>query len=226
MHVGDSSVSLGFFKLLGGAISVPPYPLPEAVQQRSQLSFCPQHVVFSGACATCVRAASRQRGPTPPFRFYPSLDLDMKAKRQVQNLASRKADSVVRIEGGSWNVGVIVSIPDSSSKSSVELKGRVVSILVDKKQDCWLEVEFLYAFKEVQARGLDIPVEQERRRELFRPSFLSVGPIAVQSGRWVRIAWVQNIINLRLCESEDEMLNRLNDSTESRVNTFFVRNYM
>ena len=232
MHVSNSSASLGYFKPFGTAISVPPNRLPAEVILKSHLSFCPEHFVFSNACTVCVKKAQTRSGPVPPFRFFDGVDLDMKKKRQVvDNTSARKADGVVRLECGSWTIGLVVTIPiasnpkagdDDSKKVPVDMKCRIVSVLLDRNEDCWLEVEFLYAHKEVLARGWIPPEEHEQRRELFRPSSIQ-GATGV--GRWIQIARVQNVFGLRLCNSVEDMHSYLEDPTESKVTSFFVRNW-
>ena len=233
MHVSNSCASLGYFKPIGTPISVPPNPLPEGVLQ-SYLSFCPQHFVFSNACTVCVKKAHKRKGPVPPFRFFDGVELDMKVKRQVvDNISARKADSIVKLECGSWMVGLVVTIPvasnpkagaggDDSKKVFVDMKCRIVSALLDRNEDCWLEVEFLYTHKEVLARGWTPPGEHEQRRELFRPTSIQ-GATGV--GKWIQIDRVQNVFGLRLCNSVEDMHSYLDDPTESKVTSFFVRNW-
>lgn len=233
MHVSNSCLTLGYFKTLGTAISVPPNSLPAGVLLKSHLSFCPEHFVFSSTCTVCVKKAQKRTGPVPPFRFFDGVDLDMKMKRQVvENLSARKADAVVRLECGSWQVGLVVSIPVASNpsvgddknsrKASVDTKCRIVSALLDRNDDGWLEVEFLYTHKEVAARGFTPPEEHEQRRELFRSTSIQG---ANDFGRWVQIARVQNVFGLSLCNSVADMHSYLDDPTESKVTSFFVRNW-
>jgi len=217
MKVGDSSTTLGYFKVLGDAVSVPPNPLPDAVQllrANTLLSFCPQHAVTATSCAVCVKAkeqAQRMKTARPPFRmFAEGVELDMKARRTMQNLSVRKTDSVVRLSGvGSGrNVGVVVSVKmddnnmsESSSSSEndrVELKARVVAVMVDSIQECWLCVEFLYTYNEAMSRGLSVNVGEgvvmDTRHELIRPSINADGkksPLGV-CVKWIKIGQVVN----------------------------------
>lgn len=180
-----------------------------------------------------MKKAQKRTGPVPPFRFFDGVDLDMKMKRQVvDNISARKADAIVRLECDSWKFGLVVSIPVASKpsvegdkdnrKASVDMKCRIISALLDRNDDCWLEVEFLFSLKEVSARGFTPPEEHEQRRELFRSTSIQG---ASDFGRWVQIDRVQNVFGLRLCNSVEEMHSYLDDPTESKVTSFFVRNW-
>ena len=251
MKVGNSSTSLGYFKVLGDAISVPPNPLPEAVQllhADTLLSFCPQHAVAAPSCTTCVKAreqAQRRKAARAPFRmFVEGVELDMKARRIMQNMIVRKTDSVVKLScasGSGKNVGVVVSVKmdaysserrniESRENESVELKARVVAVMVDCSQECWLCVEFLYTYNEAIARGLSANVGEKNsngvvvdmRHELVR-STIGDGRNLGISVKWVKIEQVVNTFTLYLYENSEELMELRSESTGSKVNTYYVR---
>lgn len=142
--IDESSLSLGYFKLDGNYISVPPYnPPPHCIP----LKWCTMHVHLSSKCPSCSEIEKIANIPKQPFKIYDSITIDFKAKRALKNLPVRKSDSIIRLISNDWATGVVVEL-DSGS----DMRGRVVASLIDRNTNCWLAVKFLISAIEADAR--------------------------------------------------------------------------
>ncbi len=230
LKVSDSSLSLGYFQFGGEGVCVPPnLPAPENIP----LHYCPLHTLPLGKCPVCMEVESGE-GPKPPFKFFPSLEIDFKAKaalhaQRTHASTNSRAPTKVRVSKDDWEVGVYVTVPQQSDTASkIECKGRPLAMLLDRHKNGWLAVELLYNLDEALVRGLAVPRDMHRRYELVQPMLLehphlSEEEVVRRYFRWVPVSLVLRTFALRKSGS-GEMQEALLSAAVSKINTFYVRN--
>lgn len=92
--VSNSSLSHGYFRMIGDPKYVPPDRPPEYVPLR----WCPLHSLPLGSCTTCVEIDA-SKGPKQPFRFHRGVNINFSLKRRLK-LGAPNSFMNVDVENG------------------------------------------------------------------------------------------------------------------------------
>jgi hypothetical protein len=182
-HLDENSSDQTYYKMLGNVLSVPPYDSPPDIPAR----YCKFHMQASGNCLLCIEL-EKAKGPKPPYRFYPEMTIDLKARveaRKLLNSSRKKKDRLGRtiyedeeeltpeqlalLRLGAYDYDTAVNYTKKLGMTPVNMLGVVVSIMVDKTTQCFIGIRPLLTYTEalMEESVLPLPRDYDKANELM-----------------------------------------------------------